>query len=177
MQAKGKKFIALFLVFSLLALSGNLFAKERRGAKLIIAKKDAQQVEGELITVKPNSLLLLDAEGKDVSINVADIKVIRIVKKSKGLQGIGLGLLIGAGTGAILGYSGGGNPDQLFGFTAAEAALMGGIFLGAIGLLVGGTLGFASGIDNTIQIEGMTDSEIRKALEKLRKKARIRDYK
>ena len=29
----------------------------------------------------------------------------------------------------------------------------------------------------TIQIEGMTDSEIQETLKKLRKKARIRDYK
>jgi len=165
MQAKGQKFIALFLVFSLLALSGNLFAKERRGAKLIIAKKDAQKVEGELITVKPNSLLLLNTEGKDVSIDVADIKVIRIVKKSKVLQGIGLGLLVGGGTGALMG------AGRDYG-----GALMGGIFLGAIGLLVGGTLGFASGIDNTIQIEGMSELEIKEILKKLRKKARIRDY-
>jgi len=46
-----------------------------------------QQIEGELITVKPNSLLLLDTEGKDVSIDIGDIKVIRIVKKSKALLG------------------------------------------------------------------------------------------
>jgi len=171
MQAKGKKFIALFLVFSLLALSGNLFAKERRGAKLIVTKNDGQQIRGELITVKPNSLLLLDAEGKDVSVGIGDIKVIRIVKKSKVLIGIGLGLLIGAGIGALIGYSGGGDWGPGFG------ALYGGIVSGAIGLLVGGTLGFASGIDNTIQIEGMTDSELHAIMYKLRKKARIRDYK
>ena len=59
MKAGGKKSIALFLVISLLALIGNLLAKERRGAKLIIQKKDDQQVKGKLITVKQNSLLLL----------------------------------------------------------------------------------------------------------------------
>ena len=171
MQAKCKKFIALFIVFSLLALSANLYAKERRGAKLVITKKDGQQIKGELITVKLNSLLLLDTEGKDVSVGIGDIKVIRIVKKSKVLMGIGLGLLIGAGTGALIGYGGGGG-DYGPGF----GALFGGIISGAIGLLVGGTLGFASGIDNTIQIEGMTNSEINITLDKLRKKARIRDY-
>ena len=177
MQAKGQKFIALFLVFSLLALSGNLFAKERQGAKLQITKKNGIQIAGELITIKPRSLLLLNTEGWDVSVGIADIKVIRIVKKSKVLPGIGLGLLIGAGTGALMGFLQGDRSDQFLGFTAAEAALMGGIFLGAIGLLVGGTLGFASGIDNTIQLEGMTNSEINVTLDYLRKKARIRYYK
>ena len=167
-----KKFISLFLAFSLMMLSVNLYAKERRGAKLIVTKKDGQQIKGELITVKPNSLLLLDTEGKDVSVGIGDIKVIRIAKKSKVLMGIGLGLLIGAGTGALIGYGGGGG-DYGPGF----GALFGGIISGAIGLLVGGTLGFASGIDNIIQLEGMSDSEIRYALDYLRKKARIRDYK
>jgi hypothetical protein len=171
MQAKGKKFIALFLVFSLVMLSANLYAKERRGAKLVITKNDGQQIKGELIIVKLNSLLLLDTEGKDVSVGIRDIKIIRIVKKSKVLMGIGLGLLIGAGTGALLGLGGGGDYGPGFG------ALYGGIVTGAIGLLVGGTLGFASGIDDTIQIEGMPPATIEGYLNKLRKKARIRDYK
>ena len=62
MNPTGKKFISLFLIFSLMMLSANLYAKERRGAKLIITKKDGQRIEGELIAVKPNSLLLLDAQ-------------------------------------------------------------------------------------------------------------------
>jgi len=48
---------------------------------------------------------------------------------------------------------------------------------GLVGLILGGIAGLTSGTDKTIQIERMTDSEIREALEKLRKKARIRDYK
>jgi len=92
MNPISKKFIALFLVFSLVMLSANLYAEERRGAKLIVTKKDGWQIEGELITVKPNSLLLLDMEGKDVSVGIKDIKVIRIVKKSKALLGAGIGL-------------------------------------------------------------------------------------
>jgi len=47
-----KKFLALFLIFSLIILSVNLYAKERRGAKLLITKKDGQQIRGELIAVK-----------------------------------------------------------------------------------------------------------------------------
>ena len=100
MNPAGKKFISLFLVFSLVMLSVNLYAKERRGAKLIITKKDGQQIEGELITVKKDSLLILIKwSGRDESIDIADIKVIRIVKKSKKWLGAGLGLIIlGGGT-------------------------------------------------------------------------------
>lgn len=177
MKLKRNKLVSLFLVFFLLTLSGNLYAKERRGAKLQIIKKNGILQAGELITVKPNSLLLLSLTGWDVSVEIRDIKTIRIVKRSKVLPGIGLGLLIGAGTGALMGFSQGDRSDQFLGLTATENALFGGIFLGAIGLLAGGALGFASGLDNTIQIEGMTDSEIQEAMDKLRKKARIRDYK
>ncbi|MGB2763042.1 MAG: hypothetical protein WBC20_01390 [Candidatus Aminicenantaceae bacterium] len=53
-----KKFIALFLVFSLVFLYANLFAKEKCGALLVITKKGGEQISGELITVKPNSPLL-----------------------------------------------------------------------------------------------------------------------
>jgi hypothetical protein len=174
MKAKGKKLVSLLLVVSLMILSANLYAKERRGAILIITKKNGQQIEGELITVKKDSLLLFT--GVDVSVDISEIKVIKIVKKSRVLQGIGLGLLIGAGTGALLGFMEGDRPSQFF-HKAEERALVGGIYLGAIGLLVGGTLGFASGIDKTILVEGRHPSSIESILKKLRKKARIRDYK
>ena len=84
MNEKRKKFISLFLVFSLVALSGNLMAKERKGATLRIQKKDGQQVNGELIAVKKNSLLLLDAEtSSDITIQITDVKAITIRKKSR----------------------------------------------------------------------------------------------
>jgi len=101
MNPLGKKFISLFLIFSLMALSVNLYAKERRGARLIVTKKDGHQIKGELITVKPNSLLLLDIEGKDVSVGIADIKVIRIVEKVGVAVGALGGLLGGVFAGAF----------------------------------------------------------------------------
>jgi hypothetical protein len=102
MNPTSKKLVSLFLIFSLMMLSANLYAKERRGAKLIITKKDGQLIEGELITVKPNSLLLLNTEGKDVSVDIADIKIIKVVKKSMVVWGALGGLLAGEMTGAFL---------------------------------------------------------------------------
>jgi hypothetical protein len=50
-------------------ISTNLYAKERRGAKLLITKKDGGKIEGELIAVKENSLLVLTKwTGRDVSV-------------------------------------------------------------------------------------------------------------
>ena len=159
-------------------LSVNLYAKERRGAKLIVTQKDGQQIEGELITVKipQKSLLLLDTEGKDVSIDITDIKIIKIVKKSKVLLGAGLGFLIGAGAGALIGLAiwGGGSSDI---FTDFEGAMVCGVKSALPGALIGGIWGAVEGIDKTVQIEGKSDIEIAELLAKLRRKARIRDYK
>jgi hypothetical protein len=172
-----KKFTALFLVFSLMMLSVNLYAKERRGAKFIITKKDRRQIEGELITVKPLSLLLLDTEGKDVSVDIADIKVIRIVKKSKVWTGAGLGLLIGAGSGGLYGLSTSRDPMGGYGVKAGLNAIYWAPVFATLGILIGGFFGAVAGIDKTIQIEGRHPSSIEFILKELRKKARIRDYK
>jgi hypothetical protein len=90
---RNKKFISVFLIFSLMMFSVNLYAKEKRGAKLLITKKDGGKIEGELIAVKPNSLLLLNTEGKDVPVYIEEIKVIKIVYKKLGVVG---GTLVGA---------------------------------------------------------------------------------
>jgi len=157
-------------------LSTNLYAKERQGAKLIITKTDGQQIRGELITVKPNSLLLLSITGRDVSVDIADIKVIKIVKKSKA----GLGAGIGAG----IGFAIGAGLVTILNLSLAEYDRISWFYVPLFGaicslpsLLIGAMLGAGAGTDKTIQIEGMTDLEIQETLDKLRKKARIRDYK
>jgi hypothetical protein len=177
MNPTGKKFISLFLVFSLMMLSANLYAKERRGAKLIITKKDRLLIVGELITVKSNSLLLLDTVGKDVSVDIADIKVIKIVKKSKVESGVVWGGVFGALSGigfALLVDASG--EEGWGGVEFSEYLLLGAGGLVA-GVLYGGLIGAIFSVGGKkIRIEGMTDLEIRETMDKLRKKARIRDY-
>jgi len=173
MKPKRNKLVSLFLVFFLLTISGNLYAK-KQGAKLIIMKKDGQLIEGELITVKPNSLLLLNTEGRDVSVDIADIKVIRVMKRSKLWTGAGLGALIGGGGTALythLFFKENHESDLKYIFTALY-----GLIGGAAGALAGGFIGASAGRDKTIQIEGRPDSEIRETLEYLGKKARVPDY-
>ena len=170
-----KKFISLFLVFSILALSGNLLAKERKGADLIIQKTDGQQVRGELIAVKENSLLLLEREsGADVMVSIRDVNVITMVKKSKLWKGAGIGFFVGGIAGAVFGAANA-DADKLDLPTGHAMLLVGGIG-GALGLLVGGGIGATFGKDETIQIERKSDSEIKGILEDLRKKARVPNF-
>ena len=174
MSLSSKRFISLFLFFSLMMLSMNLYAKERRGSKLIITKLDGQLIEGELIAVKQNSLLLLDTEGKDVSVDVGDIKVFRIENKSKFWTGVRIGGFIGAVAGALLFLA---SEKEEVGFIPFAVLSSHAIQGGVIGVIFGGTIGALVSADKTIQIEGMTDLEIQETLDYLRKKARVRDYK
>ena len=174
MNPTGKKFVSLFLVFSLMMLSVNLYAKERRGAKLIITKKNGQQIRGELITVKPNSLLLLNTEGKDVSVDIADIKIIKVVKKYKGAEGMFMGALGGVGGGILLLEMGARlseDPKSIRQDYWLNFVLLG----AAAGLVIGAVFGIK--LKWKFKIEGKSDKKIQETLEKLRKKARIRDYK
>ena len=56
-------------------------------------------------------------------------------------------------------------------------AIWGALYFGGVGALTAVIEGAVAGKYKTIQIEGKSDSEIKEALEKLRKKAQIRDYK
>lgn len=169
-----KRFIALFLVFSILTLSMPLTAKWKKGADLIIQKTDGQQVRGELIAVKKTSLLLLERDsGADVTVDIDDIRIIAIVKKSKFLKDAGLGFVIGEviGAGLSIIYSMGGSKHRdSSGFTGFTPVLL----FGIIGSLIGGIFAVVSG-NKTIRIEGKSDLEIQKILKKLTKKARVRN--
>lgn len=162
----------------------NLYAKERRGATLIITKKDGTQFQGELITVKQNSLLILVPEGKDVSFDMEEIKRIEIKNKSKFWKmvviGGGIGGLIGGGIGVAKGLA---SEDELI-TPGVAAFLLGSLYAGIggiagalLGALTGGIAGTPAGKYKKIQPVGMTDSELQETLDYLRKKARIRDYK
>ncbi|MFX0198013.1 MAG: hypothetical protein ACFFCW_17985 [Candidatus Hodarchaeota archaeon] len=176
-----KKFTSLLLMLSILSLSGNLFAKEKRGANIAIYKIRIDEeklkmkgtpwetampdIKGELIVVKQNSLLLLEREsGADMSVDIGDIRIIRIEKKSKAWK---YGLVIGGGVGLIAGIA---SIGEVHGFFATFIESL--IF---IGLPVTGIVAIIAGKDKTIQFEGKSDSEIKEILEKLRKKARIKN--
>ena len=186
MEPKKNKIIPLLIIFYLFILSGNSYTKERRGSELIIHKKDGGQETGELIAVKQNSLLLLDFEGRDVSIKIGEINAIKVVKKSKSLVLGSVGLISGAAIGALIGYFQKDNPAIIKGFgppimvpsvfTDDEKALAFGITGGLAGGLLGSFGGAIAGKDKVIHIEGKTETEIEEVLNELRKKARVPDY-
>jgi hypothetical protein len=124
--------IASVLIISFLIFPADLSAKERRGANLIVTRLDGSQVAGELIAVKPDSLLLLSNVGRDESIDLANIKTVRIVRKSRAGLFAGIGGAAGAAVGATVGayVFNGGSDDE-------PASLRNGLVFGALGALAG----------------------------------------
>ncbi len=178
-----KKLMALFLIITFICMNCATYEKEesinlepgqKPGAKLVIQKTDGQQIKGELIVVKENSLLLKEHDsGADVTAVVGEIKTIKIVKKSK------------AGKGALYGFGLGATGGGLYGLllyeptppeTTAGIAIFGVIMFGAIGALTGYIVGGFLGMDKTIQIEGKSEAEIKRILDDLRRKARVPNF-
>jgi hypothetical protein len=136
MNKRFYKLVATVLAFLILALPGALSAREKRGANLVITLKDGQQIKGELIAVKPDSLLLLHPAGKDESIGIADIATINIYKKRKPARGVLYGTLIGAAGAGLVGYAVAPKGiDEYPGIVAMILAADGVVLGGVVGLV------------------------------------------
>lgn len=173
MKKNRVRLIALILVFSLVSLSGNLMAAERKGVKLIIQKTDGQEIKGELITVKSNSLLILDAETEtDTTVNLNIIDVITVDNKSLMFElGVGGFLLMGATRLSL--HSSLERVDK-GGETATTHQVQDTWLWGAMGAGVGVLAGAVFGVNKTIRIQGESEADIQSAMEKLSKKARVK---
>ena len=167
--------VALFLVCAIVAFSAIAPAKERRGAGLIVQKVAGEEIKGELIAVKQNSLLLMES-GKDVSIELNEIRSITVVRKSKVLLWTSLGLLAGGAGGTLLGYAyDEESSGTVIGKDAAKNALLYGIIGSAIGAVAGAIIGSSKGKNEIYQIESNPMMQ-QLTLQKLRYDARFPDY-
>jgi hypothetical protein len=156
--------VIAFAVAALLAAPGGLSAKERKGADLVVTKLDGTLVSGELIAVRPDSLVLLAISGADVSVGSAEISSVRIVRPSK----IGTGALWG-GLGGVLagGILGGLASNDLDSLGALGIVIWGSVF-GAIGGLGGLGIGTLMSVDTVVPFAGEPEETVRARLEKLR---------
>jgi len=148
-----KKSTVLFLMFSLILLSGNMISRERQGARIIVHKKDGQILKGELVAVQQTHMLMLNSKTKyDERIDISDVKAMNVIGKPRiGLR-ILIGSMLGAGIGSALGFAEGDDPSYtedsiLWGpqmvdpETAEEKALGYGIWGAAIGAALGASIG------------------------------------
>ena len=156
MRTSTFRFIVCAIFIGYFALPPGLPAQERRGATLVVTKLDGSQVSGELIAVKPDSLLLLGPGEKDVSIAMTDIGRVRIVRRSPTGLRTAAGFLLGSG---IRGMAT--EPDIEWGW--AHAAVAG---------IVGGIAGLVSGVisskDRSLRSWGEPEGASRPYLDRLR---------
>ena len=102
-----------------------------------------------------------------MTIDIGDIRVVRIMKKSKALLGAGIGLSICAGIPIALAF---GTQDMY-----PEVLIIAAVVIGVPAILIGTILGEIAGTDKTIQIEGKSPHQIELALERLSSKARVKN--
>jgi len=172
-QAGGKKgsIVVAVLAASFLVFAADAYGKSGRGATVVVTLKDGVQASGELIHVRPASILILDTSGRDASFDLAEISNIRVFRRSKALEGVFLGLLAGAGSGLLAGRlaTRGDGFDESFG--TKLITFYGG---GFAGLIIGGIAGGAAGRDLDIQIAGVPPPALQASLRKIAKYARIK---
>jgi len=167
MRASSVTVIASVLVILLAGLPTGLLGQSPRGATLLVTKIDGAQIDGELIAAKPEGLLLLDGRGLDVSIPLADIQTVRIIRRSKAFPS----LLIGAAAGAAGGFLAlnkvmEGEYGEHEGLAPAVLSIA-----GAAGL-IGFGVGALAGKDIAFTVAGRSKAEVDRFWERLRTSSR-----
>lgn len=147
---------AAALVLAVVLSPAGLAAQETRGATIVVTKLDGNQQRGQLIAVKPDSLLLLGWAGRDISVGLDEIRTVRIVRRSPVEFLMLFGALAGSGA---MGSSSGADDDfqGLAGFAGG--------FLGALG---GAATGVLTGADRKLVLAGETDDVVALRLDILR---------
>lgn len=113
----------------------------------VVTLVDGQKITAHNLCIKSDSTIWSETDRQTKTIVGNDqIAEIRFVNSGRGgVEGLGLGLLCGALTGAALGLADGDDPQGFISFSAEAKAVMGGIILGGIGGVVGIPVGIASG--------------------------------
>jgi hypothetical protein len=148
---------------------------QRKGPLAHIEITNDRQLRGFLQETSGDSIILInDVENfwsdrqstaqRAMNIHLNDISSLALPRKSRLPKGILAGLGIGA-FGALLGFAMGDDPPPSgwfdFSFTAEEKAAGLGLFLGGIGISIGGSLGALKSVDIDIPWEGKTEAQKR----------------
>jgi hypothetical protein len=171
-----KVFVSVF-IFTLLMFPFQLTSKQKPGAKLNVIKTDGSNIRGELISVKPTALLLKGSESQsDITVDLDDIIMIRIRKRSNIILGTVLGTLAGGVSGMLIGgmFPHKENTEDNLSWKYGRNFGIIGMAAGAIG---GTFLGLKAGKEEIIHLEGLAPEDREFWLDVLRNQARIKDIK
>ena len=136
-------------------------------------KHNSKKIKGLVYEANVESLKIIDKNGITIHIDASNIGIIKIRRKGKVGKGIVFGALVGFGTGLVIGFASGDDPDRTIEFfgtqtikgTKASEKALG---LGFTGALIGSGVGavIASGKEK-ISINGDINN-YKTNLEKLR---------
>jgi len=124
-------FIAVVLMAGSLGLPAQLSARTRRGALVVVAKTDGARVRGELVSVKPDSLLLLRG-GDDLTIPRNGIHSVSVMRRSRMASSAIKGFIFGALPGVAWGIGYGDSGSH-----GIRTPVKAGAFTGVLGLAIG----------------------------------------
>lgn len=148
-------------------------AKTKPGVSIEIVRLDGSEAAGELMAVRPGSLVVADlTSGAYDFIPLAEIRIVRIPKVSKA-AGAWSGFQWGAFYGAILGDLSTGREKSSR--KRRIRALYGGLAGGAAGALIGGLKGRTTKKKIVLQIADQPAAELAAILARLNGLARIRE--
>lgn len=128
----------------------------RAGETVTVETRDGTELDAT-VAMTPTGYVLRLHDGMVLSLD--QVAHVRETRHGRGLlHGLGLGVLIGVGGGAVLGFADGDDPpcpsdsghvcSMYTQSTAADKAMIGGILLGMLGGIVGGVVGLVMGSDD-----------------------------
>jgi len=158
------------LIVVLLILPYDLNARSE--TQLSIEKTNQEILKGVLLNVDvEEKIIVVKTDNTAVKINMDEIIKIRYKQGSTFGKTTGRGFLIVAGFGASLGFIGCGRECTV---PRGLAALVGAVIFGGIGFGFGILHSISNATYKTIQVKGITPSETKKILMKLKKKALLK---
>ena len=168
-MSSAERRIPFIIVLTLAVLAPGLQAGARKGADVIIKKRDGQVLRGELLAVRGEDLVLMDAStSSGITASLRDIGTVTVVKTTPKKTGeLAAAGAIGAALGLLI-FPQSTNPaDAETHLTPAGAAMA-----GAIGGVFWGAMIFGSGSNKDIKIEKVDPGSIAKIGDRLKKYAR-----
>ncbi len=127
----------------------------KSGRKIEVLTRSGGKKTGELLSVRPDEILLYPVPGVQDTllaeqtgwiqrVPVTDISEVDAAGESRCLEGLGIGLAVGVVGGVIVGLASGDDPPGFLSMTAEGKAFLGSVVFGAAGTLAGGIIGIAA---------------------------------
>jgi hypothetical protein len=153
------KLTVVLIALSVLLGPFDLTAREKRGAWLRIEKIDGSWLDGELLSVKENSILVM-ANGQGRIVGLDDIDSLIIVNKSKAVSKMGAAIGYAAILGFAIGLLQGSDKDGWFRSSALQKGFYWAVLLSPFAGLAGISSGISSGKDEKFDLRKTSYSSL-----------------